>query len=112
MSAAGLLKADVGEDLLVDRTQQQPVFVVTDALQMALDSFRSHGARMRDGLGCTDVHADSSEWAKCDACDTWRRLSASVTASQFEVFQCHCVVEGCSVEGDHWDADEEEEVVF
>ena len=25
---------------------------------------------------------------------------------------CHCVVEGCSVEGDHWDADEEEEVVF
>jgi hypothetical protein len=38
--------------------------------------------------------------------------AASVTASQFEVFQCHCVVEGCSVEGDHWDADEEEEVVF
>jgi hypothetical protein len=50
MSAAGLLKADVGEDLLVDRTHRQPVFVVTDALQVALDSFRSHGARMRDGL--------------------------------------------------------------
>jgi hypothetical protein len=59
-------------------------------------------------MGCREVPADSSEWAQCDACDTWRRLPASVTASQFGVFQCHCVVEGCSVEGDDWDAEEKE----
>jgi hypothetical protein len=80
----------------------------SDRIAVRLDSIRDSIETRMDELERKEQEESECEWAKCDACNKWRRLGKDQHVAENDKFFCQNVAKTCDDAEDEWDAEKEE----